>query len=119
MSSKRKGLLRLNHLLPRAVARADVRSTFDPAKNMVFRINNFGDQSAATRADGVIGNGDREITARVDGGKLLGASVSDGEERTGGKQEHKRASQQKGKRTTETGHAHSPGKPPSGGSRLV
>ncbi len=78
-------------------------STFGAAKNMVFRIKNFGDQSAATRTDGVIGNGDREIAVRVSNGKLLGASARDREERPSGKQEHKRASQQKGKANARNG----------------
>ena len=74
---ERDGLFRLDHLLPGAVARADVRSMFDPAKNMVFRINNFRDQSTAARTGGVIGNGDREIAVRVSSGKLFGASAGD------------------------------------------
>jgi hypothetical protein len=82
---------------------------------MVFWINHFRDQFAATGAVGVIGNGDQEMTPCVGGGKLFRASVSDGQEGNGGKQKHERAGQQKGKRTTEAGHAHSPGKLLSGG----
>ena len=76
------GLLRADDLLPGALALDDIDVAFGPAQDVVFGVEDLGDEPAGAVACGVIGNGHREVAARVSGGGLLrrGDSCGDHED---------------------------------------
>ena len=72
---ERDGLVRRDGLLPGAIAFVDVEVALGTAEDVVFGVEDFGDELAGGFARGVVGDGDRQGAAGVGGGKRLGLGV--------------------------------------------
>ena len=77
---KRDGLVRRDGLLPGAIAFVDVQIALGVAEDVVFGVEDFGDELARGSARGAVRDGDRQGAARVGGGKRLGLGMGERED---------------------------------------